>query len=60
VIKLILGNHAAHISRETRTWLATRPASRFEFTFTPKHGPWLNLIEGFFFKFARSLDVNRT
>jgi hypothetical protein len=54
-IKLILDNHAAHISRETRTWLATRPAGRFEFTFTPKHGSWLNLVEGFFSKFARSV-----
>jgi transposase len=54
-IKLILDNHSAHISRETTTWLATRPAGRFEFTFTPKHGSWLNLIEGFFSKFARSV-----
>jgi transposase len=54
-IKLILDNHSAHISKETRTWLATRPASRFEFTFTPKHGSWLNLVEGFFSKFARSV-----
>jgi hypothetical protein len=30
-------------------------AARFEFTFTPKHGSWLNLIEGFFSKFARSV-----
>ena len=54
-IKLILDNHSAHISRETRTWLATQPDGRFEFTFTPKHGSWLNLIEGFFSKFARSV-----
>jgi transposase len=54
-IKLILDNHSAHISRETRTWLATQPAGRFEFTFTPKHGSWLNLVEGFFSKFARSV-----
>jgi transposase len=54
-IKLILDNHSAHISRETRAWLATQPAGRFEFTFTPKHGSWLNLIEGFFSKFARSV-----
>src|SRR6476660_4670228 len=44
-IKLILDNHSAHISRETRAWLDTRPAGRFDFTFTPKHGSWLNLIE---------------
>ncbi|KRR10527.1 IS630 family transposase [Bradyrhizobium valentinum] len=54
-IKLILDNHSAHISRETRAWLDTRPAGRFQFTFTPKHGSWLNLIEGFFSKFARSV-----
>src|SRR5437868_418196 len=54
-IKLILDNHSAHISRETRAWLATRSPGRFEFTFTPTHGSWLNLIEGFFSKFARSV-----
>jgi transposase len=54
-IKLILDNHSAHMSRETKAWLATRPVGRFEFTFTPKHGSWLNLIEGFFSKFARSV-----
>jgi transposase len=54
-IKLILDNHSAHISKETKTWLAARPDGRFEFTFTPKHGSWLNLIEGFFSKFARSV-----
>ena len=40
---------------ETKAWLATCPAGRFEFTFTPKHGSWLNLVEGFFSKFARSV-----
>ena len=54
-MKLIVDNHSAHISRETKAWLATRPDGRFEFTFTPKHGSWLNLIEGFFSKFARSV-----
>ena len=54
-IKLILDNHSAHISKETRAWLAGQPAHRFEFTFTPKHGSWLNLIEGFFSKLARSV-----
>ena len=43
-----LDNHSAHISRETRDWLAEQPEGRFEFIFTPKHGSWLNLIEGFF------------
>src|SRR5882672_7244156 len=54
-IKLILDNHSAHISKETRTWLADQPEHRFEFTFTPKHGSWLNLVEGFFSKLARSV-----
>ena len=54
-IRLILDNHSVHISKETRGWLATRPAGRFEFIFTPRHGSWLNLIEGFFSKFTRSV-----
>ena len=53
-IKLILDNHSAHISKETCGWLASQPAHRFAFVFTPKHGSWLNLIEGFFSKLARS------
>jgi transposase len=54
-IKLILDNHAAHISKETNAWLATRPQGRFTLVFTPKHGSWLNLVEGFFSKMARSM-----
>jgi transposase len=29
--------------------------NRFEFIFTPTHGSWLNLIESFFGKMARTL-----
>jgi transposase len=54
-IKIILDNHSAHISRETKVWLAARPEGRFQFVFTPKHGSWLNLVEGFFAKAARSV-----
>src|SRR6202030_4225754 len=54
-IKVILDNHSAHISKETKASLADQPAHRFEFTFTPKHGSWLNLVEGFFSKLARSV-----
>jgi transposase len=54
-IKIILDNHSAHTSKETKAWLATQPEGRFEFTFTPKHGSWLNLVEGFFSKLARSV-----
>jgi transposase len=54
-IRLILDNHSAHISRAVQAWLAEQPAGRFEFVFTPKHASWLNLIEGFFSKLARSV-----
>jgi len=51
-IKIVLDNHSAHTSRETRAYLKTIPG-RFEFVFTPKHGSWLNLVESFFGKLAR-------
>ena len=54
-IKLILDNHSAHVSKETKAWLAAQPEGRFTLVFTPKHGSWLNLIEGFFSKLARSV-----
>jgi transposase len=54
-IKLILDNHSAHVSKETKKWLATQREGRFSFVFTPKHGSWLNLVEGFFSKMARSV-----
>jgi len=53
-IRVVLDNHSAHISKETRRFLATLP-NRFEFTFTPKHGSWLNLVESFFGKMAKTL-----
>jgi transposase len=53
-IRVILDNHSAHISKETRGWLATRP-NRFEYVHTPKHGSWLNIIEMLFSKMARGL-----
>ena len=53
-LRLILDNHSAHISRETRAFLASVP-NRFEFVFTPKHASWLNLIETFFSKVARTV-----
>ena len=54
-IKVILDNHSAHISKETRAWVDSQPEGRFSFVFTPKHGSWLNLVEGFFSKMARSM-----
>jgi len=54
-IKIILDNHSAHISKETKAWVDSQPEGRFSFVFTPKHGSWLNLVEGFFSKMARSM-----
>ena len=52
-IRIILDNHSSHISKETKKYLLSKP-SRFDFVFTPKHGSWLNMIEMFFSKIARS------
>ena len=52
-IRLILDNHSAHTSRETRAFLATMP-NRFTLVHTPKHGSWLNLVETLFAKMART------
>lgn len=51
-IRIVLDNHSAHTSKETRRYLESCPG-RFEFIFTPKHGSWLNMIESFFGKFAK-------
>ena len=53
-IRLVLDNLKVHSSVETRKYLATVPR-RFEFVFTPKHGSWLNLVEGFFSKITRQM-----
>ena len=53
MIRLILDNHSAHISKETRAFLATRP-NRFKYVLTPTHGSWLNLVETLFGKMART------
>lgn len=37
-IRIILDNHSAHTSKETRRFLDTLPKGRFKFVFTPKHG----------------------
>ena len=54
IIRLILDNHSAHISKETKKFLTTKPG-RFIFVFTPKHGSWLNMIESFFSKMTRQM-----
>ena len=54
-IRIILDNHSAHTSKETKAFLATMPEGRFEFVFTPKHGSWLNMIESFFSKMTKQM-----
>lgn len=49
-----MDNHSAHTSKETQEYLNTIP-KRFEFVFTPKHGSWLNMIEGFFSKMTKQM-----
>ena len=51
-IQVVLDNHSAHRSEETRRYLAQHP-NRFVFVFTPVHASWLNLIEMFFAKLAK-------
>ena len=53
-IRLVLDNLKVHTSEETRSYLATVPG-RFEFVFTPKHGSWLNMVEGFFSKMTKQM-----
>ena len=53
-IRLILDNHSAHTSQETQEYLNTVPG-RFEFVFTPTHGSWLNMVEGFFSKMTKQM-----
>jgi transposase len=53
-IQIVLDNHSAHISKETKAYLETVP-DRFEFIFTPKHGSWLNIIEIFFAKMTKQV-----
>jgi len=53
VIRIVLDNHSAHTSKETRGYLASVP-NRFEFVLTPTHGSWLDPIESFFGKMANT------
>jgi transposase len=54
LICILLDNHSAHRSRETQRYLDSQPG-RFELVFTPTHASWLNYVETFFSKTARSV-----
>ena len=53
-IRLLLDNHSAHISKQTKAYLSLHP-QRFDFVFTPKHGSWLNIVETMFSKMTRTM-----
>ena len=53
-IRLILDNLKVHSSQKVVEYLKSIPG-RFEFVFTPTHGSWLNLIEGFFSKMTKQM-----
>ena len=54
LIRIVLDNVSVHTSAETRHYLTTVPG-RFEFMFTPRHGSWLNLVEGLFSRMTRQM-----
>lgn len=49
---VVVDNHGAHTSKETRAYLETVPGC-LVFVLTPKHGSWPNLVESLFGKLAR-------
>lgn len=54
IIRIVLDNHTVHTCKKVKNFLSTMPG-RFVFVFTPKHGSWLNMIEGFFSKMTRQM-----
>lgn len=54
IIRIVLDNHTVHTCKKVKDFLSTMPG-RFIFVFTPKHGFWLNMIEGFFGKMTRQM-----
>ena len=54
LIRIVLDDVLARTSAETRHYLAT-VLGRFEFVSAPKHGSWLNLVEGLFSRMTRQM-----
>jgi len=52
-LHLIVDNYATHKHAGVERWLRRNP--RFHLHFTPTSSSWLNLVEGFFSKLARSV-----
>ena len=53
-VRLVPDDLRVHTSQEARRYLATVPG-RFEFVFTPKHGSWPDMVEGFLGKMTRQM-----
>lgn len=53
IVRIVLDNHSAHISKETMKYLSSRP-NRFVYVHTPKYGSWVNRIKMAFSKMART------
>ena len=51
---IVPGDVSARIPAKTRRYLATVPG-RFEFVSAPRHGSWLNLVEGLFSRMTRQM-----
>lgn len=54
-IRVAPDNQPHDASKETGKYLETRPG---RFVFAPKRGPWLNLVEHFFYKLTCSYFEN--
>lgn len=54
-IRLILDNHSAHTSKETRWFLSRLPEGRFALVFIPTHVSRLSMIESFFSKMTKQM-----
>ena len=52
IVRIILDNHLAHISKGTMEYLESCPG-RLLYVHPPKHRSWLNMIESLFSKMAR-------
>ena len=48
-----MDDHSAHVSKETKDYLATRP-NRFPYVHAPARGFWLNMVETLCGKMART------
>ena len=51
---LSLTKGTVYTSKETQEYLNKVPG-RFEFVFTPTHGSWLNMVEGFFSNLTKQM-----